>query len=150
MTKETDLERIKKVVDWLIFDKVVKTKRELADKMGYTESSLSQIINGKVELSKRFINKLSIVDNRLNLEFLISGEGQMLNRDKNPFSQMTEKEIGDTMTETFTEELMKAYKRGEIYPSEVHNRIVAEKDKRIEELQRENWELQKKIDEMLK
>ena len=38
----TDLERVIKIVDWLIFEKVVKSRRELAEVLGYTESSMSQ------------------------------------------------------------------------------------------------------------
>lgn len=60
----TEIERVTKVVDWLIFEKIVDSRRDLAEKLGYTESSLSQIINGKVNLSDRFIKKLSILFGR--------------------------------------------------------------------------------------
>lgn len=74
----TDLERIIKVVDWLIFEKIVDSRRDLADKLGYTESSLSQIINGKVNLSSRFIKKLSNLDSRINIEWINSGYDSMI------------------------------------------------------------------------
>jgi len=57
----TDLERVIKTIDLLIFNDIVKNKRELAEKLGYTESSISQIVNGKVPLSNRFLKKLSIL-----------------------------------------------------------------------------------------
>ena len=74
-----DIERVKKVVDWLIFKRKVKSRKELAEKIGYTESSMSQILNGKVSLSEKFIKKLSIYDNAINEEWLLTGRGEMLN-----------------------------------------------------------------------
>ena len=55
----TILERVIKVSEWLIFEKIVDSRRDLAEKLSYTESSLSQILNGKVNLSQKFIKKLS-------------------------------------------------------------------------------------------
>lgn len=74
----TDLERVIKIVDWLIFEKVVKSRRELAEVLGYTESSMSQILNGKVTLSERFLKKLSTVDGRINEDWIKSESGNML------------------------------------------------------------------------
>ncbi|MBO5471565.1 MAG: XRE family transcriptional regulator [Bacteroidales bacterium] len=74
----TDLERVIKIVDWLIFEKVVKSRRELAEVLGYTESSMSQILNGKVTLSERFIKKLSTIDDRINEDWIRHESGNML------------------------------------------------------------------------
>ena len=73
------LQRVKNVVDWLIYKEKIKSRKELADKMGYTESSISQIINGKVTLSDRFIKKLSILDEAINQDWILTGNGEMLN-----------------------------------------------------------------------
>ena len=74
----TELERVTKIVDWLIFEGKVKSRRELALLLGYTESSLSQILNGKVSLSDRFIKKLLTVDNRISKEWIKTGCGNMV------------------------------------------------------------------------
>ena len=74
----TLLERVTKVVEWLIFDGIVKNRRDLAEKLGYTESSLSQILNGKVKLSERFQKKLSIMDDRINAEWISIEKGDMI------------------------------------------------------------------------
>ena len=74
----TELERVIKIVDWLIFEKKIKSRRELAEIMGYTESSMSQILNGKVTLSERFIKKLSVMDDRISEDWITSGSGNML------------------------------------------------------------------------
>ena len=115
-----------------------------------------------VGLSRAFVNnvgdsirtdnlaKITSVYPELNTVWLLTGEGEMLKAPQNPFSQIPKPRIEDIATKSFTEKLLEAYQAGEIYPATVHNRIVAEKDKRIEELQRENWELQKKIEELSK
>ena len=73
-----DIQRVKKVIAWLVFSKKIGNNKDLAQKMGYTESSFSQIINGKVPLSSRFIKRLSIIDESINLNWLLTGEGAML------------------------------------------------------------------------
>lgn len=75
----TDIERIRKAIDWLIFENKVKTRRELAENLGYTESSLSQILNEKVSLSEKFIKKLSNFDKSLNRDWLLYEKGEMIN-----------------------------------------------------------------------
>lgn len=62
------IERIKSLIDWLIFNKAIKNRRELAEKLGYTESSLSQILNEKVNLPEKFIKKLSDIDENINID----------------------------------------------------------------------------------
>lgn len=79
----TDLERVIKIVDWVIYERIVKNRRELAEILGYTESSLSQILNGKVPLSDKFIKKLSSIDSRINEEWITSESGNMLRSNVN-------------------------------------------------------------------
>ncbi len=78
MALTLDIKRVTKAIDWLIFDNKIKNKRELAEKLNYTESSFSQIINGKVKLSERFVKKLANFDDRININWLLTGEGEML------------------------------------------------------------------------
>lgn len=84
----------------------------------------------------------------LNTGWLLTGEGHMLKPAKNQFSQIPEERIEEIMADTLKEKLIELYNDGIIYPAAVHNRIIAEKDKRIEELQREIWELQKQLKEV--
>ena len=74
----TEIQRIKKVINWLIFQEKISSQRELAEKMGYTESSMSQILNEKVSLSENFIKKLSIMDDAINEDWLFAEKGEML------------------------------------------------------------------------
>lgn len=75
----TETQRIKKVVNWLIFMEYAENERDLAEKLGYTKSSFSQIINGRVPLSERFVQKLTSVDKNINEVWIMTGEGDMLN-----------------------------------------------------------------------
>lgn len=84
--QEYDIQRVKNVIDWVIVNKGIKSQRELADKIGYTESALSQILNERVDLSKRFIMTLSSIDDRINLNWLLTGEGEMILPSEGSFS----------------------------------------------------------------
>lgn len=74
----TEIQRVKKVINWLIFMEFAENEREMADKFGYTKSSFSQIINGKVPLSEKFIKKLCSANENINEVWILSGEGEML------------------------------------------------------------------------
>lgn len=76
------IERIKSLIDWLIFNKAIKNRRELAEKLGYTESSLSQILNEKVNLPEKFIKKLSDIDENIKIDWIFKGEGEMIIKNK--------------------------------------------------------------------
>lgn len=65
----TETQRVKKVINWLVFMEYAENERELAEKLGYTKSSFSQIVNGKVPLSERFVQKLASVDRNINEVF---------------------------------------------------------------------------------
>ena len=69
--------RLKKVINWLIYQEVAENERALADVMGYTKSSFSQIMNGRVPLSEKFVKKLCELDQNINEVWLMSGEGNM-------------------------------------------------------------------------
>ncbi|TWI22159.1 LexA family transcriptional regulator [Sphingobacterium siyangense] len=86
----TELSRVKKVCKWLIFNEVADNDKELSDILGYTKSSFSQIINGKVPLSDKFIDKLIGLDQNINKVWIKTGEGQMLHQEeKNKVLSMT-------------------------------------------------------------
>lgn len=69
--------RVKKVINWLIFKEIADNERDLAETLGYTKSSFSQIVNGKVPLSEKFMKKLCSLDENINFVWLQTGEGKM-------------------------------------------------------------------------
>lgn len=74
----SDLDRVIKVVDWLVFEGIVENRRDLAVKLNYTESSMSQILNGKVPLSGKFIKKLCSLSENINILWIEKDKGSML------------------------------------------------------------------------
>lgn len=71
-------QRITDVVSFLIFSKSALDKRDLAQKLGYNVSSFSQIINGRVPVSEKFIERLLEFAPNINDQWLLKGEGDML------------------------------------------------------------------------
>jgi hypothetical protein len=74
-------QRIRKTINWLIFQEVAENERALANLMGYTKSSFSQLVNGKVPLSEKFVKKLCSLDPNINEVWIMTGEGNLLNSD---------------------------------------------------------------------
>ena len=74
-------EKLKKIVQWLILQGRVESQRDLATQLGYQESSFSQIVNGHVPLSNKFLNRLCTVEPRINRAWVLNGEGEMLLND---------------------------------------------------------------------
>ncbi len=72
-----DLQRIRKLINWYIFQEIGKNDAEIATALGYKQSSLSQILKGKVPISKKFVDKLCLLDKNIN-KLWISGKGSML------------------------------------------------------------------------
>lgn len=101
-------QRLNDIVNYLIFSKVALDKTDLSKKLGYNASSFSQIINERVPLTDRFINRLMEFAPNIDKNWLLTGEGTML---KVPAATMTP--IGEQWVEAdFSQEpSMKMQKR---------------------------------------
>lgn len=73
-----ELVRAKQVMSLLIQNRVALTQKGIATKMGYNHSVVSQVLNGKVRMSEKFMRTLCSLDPRLNYEWLLNGSGEML------------------------------------------------------------------------
>ena len=85
--------RIKKVINWLIFKGIAGNETELAELTGYKKSSFSQLVNGKVPLSDKFISKLCLYDENINEDWLKTGKGEMFKEQVN-ISQVVDTNLG--------------------------------------------------------
>ena len=104
--------RFKLMIDYLKNKGVIKTQKELGNKMGYSnESAFSQVINGKQNIPKDFMDKLKVLMPELNENWLITGEGEMLKPD-NDIKE--EKEYSPCEDVTFVPLLPVASKGGNI------------------------------------
>lgn len=72
-----EVQRIRKTINWLLFKGVAENDRELAEILGYTKSSFSQIVNGRVPLSDKFVKKLCRFDENINEVWILTGEGEI-------------------------------------------------------------------------
>jgi transcriptional regulator with XRE-family HTH domain len=70
------LERIKQAIIHLKVKKIIKTQEEIAKKTGYNKSSVSEILNGKVQLSKNFI-LIFCSTFAVNVDYITKGEGEI-------------------------------------------------------------------------
>lgn len=144
MNKLNDLQRVKKTVDWLIFEGKARNNKDLADKLGYTESSFSQILNGKVSLSERFINKLSIFSENINKDWLLGKSNKMLiNTNQNIMGDTTTPDALEAPKEVGTETIIElSTKLGEQINENKHlHRTNMELSAKIEALKKEIEEL---------
>lgn len=73
------IDRYKILIRYLVKNGVIANQKELGRLMGYSnESAFSQIINQKTAEPKDFISRLQAICPSLNIEWLQTGEGNML------------------------------------------------------------------------
>lgn len=75
MTKN---ERVKKVILWLISERIADSQREIADKIGYNSASVSHIVSGLKPVSEKFVRNLCTLSSKINPDYLLSGDPEML------------------------------------------------------------------------
>lgn len=71
------IQRLNEAIKWIVFEGLAKNHTDLAQKLGYKKSSFSQIVNGKVNISNSFINRLVSFAPILNRKWLHNGEGSL-------------------------------------------------------------------------
>lgn len=84
----TDTERIKKAIKWLIGSGIAKTQEGIGLLMGYSnKSAFSQVVNNPDKRPEDFVARLCNLNNALNKNWLLTGEGSMLKNTDQPVSQ---------------------------------------------------------------
>ncbi|MDK7375743.1 hypothetical protein QP519_09375 [Weeksella virosa] len=78
----TVLERVKRAINYLIFIENLENDKELAKLMGYASAYLSHVKTGKVALSEKFIKKLCSMDENIDKNYILTGEGSLLKNDQ--------------------------------------------------------------------
>ena len=72
------LKRIRKIINYLVYQEVIKNDKDLAAMLGYTKSSLSQILSGSVPADK-FIERLCNAVKNINSAWIKTGIRERLN-----------------------------------------------------------------------
>ena len=75
---DTRVNRIKDVLEWLKSSSLFRSNREIAERMGYNPSMVSQVITGRSSVTQKFVRSLSSVCPRINYDWIWTGEGDML------------------------------------------------------------------------
>lgn len=70
--------RIKDVLEWLKSSELFRSNREIAERMGYNPSMVSQVITGRSAVTQKFVRSLSSVCSRISYDWIWTGEGDML------------------------------------------------------------------------
>ena len=73
------IDRNKILVRYIVSSGLASSQKDLGLKLGYrSESAFSQVINEKVDYPKDFIERLQRIIPALNVDWLLTGEGEML------------------------------------------------------------------------
>lgn len=123
--------------------------------------STGYVRNMRVSIQPGKIKNIAAVFPMLNTGWLLTGDGLMLkssntnigneyhpdavNSPKNYLAQYTDEELDQILQDQYRAHLLQMYEQGKAYPEIVVKKMMAEKDIQIKELQREVWELQKKL-----
>lgn len=92
-------ERVRKVIKWLISERVVLYQKDVAKRMNYNASVMSNLLNGNGRITDRFIERLCDIDMRLNPDWIRTGNGDMLEKKHdNNFKEVTDVETFDVAT----------------------------------------------------
>lgn len=70
--------RLRAVLDWLKSKKIFKSYKSIADSMGYNPSVLSQVVNGKINVSSSIVSALCSIYPGINYDWIWEGKGEMI------------------------------------------------------------------------
>lgn len=93
------------MVHWLISQGIIHSQKELGEICGINgKSYLSQLVNGR-SFKREFINKFSSIDDRINVDWLLTGEGEMLKDSSTNVGEVSgdDNTIGMAVTQTIGE-----------------------------------------------
>jgi hypothetical protein len=71
-------ERFKKLIEYLIANKIVRNQQEFVEDIGSDKATVSQIKNGKLDIPNNLFVKIKSAYPELNIEWLMKGEGEMV------------------------------------------------------------------------
>lgn len=132
------VERFREAFEYLYNIGAIHTKKDLAEKMKVSRGSVQNAYAGNESyMNDSFMKKLArTFPGVLNLEWLLYGTGEMLQRSQKPQEAHVISEVNNSTPETLSELV------GQI--TRLLNKID-EKDAKIEELMKENNELREEL-----
>lgn len=82
-----DNERFKKVVIYLKQNRYIRNQQDFTERVGSDKSTVSQIINNKLEIPNILFGKIGRAFPFINIDWLMTGKGAMLNNTPNEPNQ---------------------------------------------------------------
>lgn len=70
--------RAKKIIAWLKDERIILSQKDAAEKMQYNPCVVSTIMSGNGKITDRFVRKLCSLSLKLNVNWLLRGEGEMI------------------------------------------------------------------------
>lgn len=92
----TQLERLRKIINWLIYQGVADNDTSLAKVLGMQRPSFSKVANGMVPLSEKLAAKICALDNTLSIKWLMEGTGQMFLEEGKNYEASPEPPVAQT------------------------------------------------------
>lgn len=143
------VKRIKDVLEWLKSSDLYRSNREIAERMGYNPSMVSQIITGRSAVTQKFVRSLCSVCSRINFDWIWLGEGEMI-REMQSSASISQERLSELDRFSFImadmAQLMKNFSTI-VGPLE---KRVAELERRISEQGRTIERLQSRLESMAK
>lgn len=113
--------RLRELANYMIYQGIVKSDKDLADKLSINRANLSQILNGKIRATDKFVIRFCKVFDFANFGWIMSGSGSMLKGENGSTEECK--------SESATENLSSALHSIEILVAQ-----IAEKDRQIGKL----------------
>ncbi|MDE6091111.1 MAG: hypothetical protein K2G41_10450 [Duncaniella sp.] len=143
------VERIREALEWLKTNGVFRSNREIAEKMGYNPSMLSQVITGKSAVSQRFVKTLCAVAPGLRQDWVWNGNGDMFMPQIVPEPVSGEVPTDFERLTFIMEQMAQLVKSFSIVVGPLDNKLkalektVKEQDKKIKQLENELQQMKK-------
>lgn len=71
-------DRLRQVINLLKAEKLIKSSRDIERKLGIADKAVSDYVNGRRRLTSEFLSDLKTHFDRVNVVFLVTGEGDPL------------------------------------------------------------------------
>lgn len=86
--QQVEENRFREVCDYLINRCVAKSYRGLGFLLGYKSyASFWRIVKGMVPIPQKLLEKIKVLDSKVNVDWILTGEGEMLKRNEIPSQQ---------------------------------------------------------------
>lgn len=83
------LQRLKKFYNYLESSKLIRNQQDFVDRIGSNKTTVSQILNGRRQITKQFVSLVCTAFPFVSEDFLLYGSGSMLIGDGDPVVSLT-------------------------------------------------------------